>query len=203
VPAAQLRGLRCRCQSLNLFFAGNALAFSFSCFICLLTVKSVIHQQGHFVVRLNTSSQLPIELFIHGQRFGVKGVHGFFGLNAFLLGFPFSQRAAHFIFQRIETLTDNAAAFVDLLWQRLQLSDQVFTCVVDVGFRARDLVSHGCDSVTAFLVVTSGTRLRASFSIASISGSSWSLLVKTAIAFFFSMTTKSIISLMVSPEIWL
>lgn len=71
------------------------------------------------MVRLNTSSQLPIELFIHGQCFEVKGVHGFFGLNAFLFGFPFSQRATHFIFQRIETLTDNAAAFVDLLWQRL------------------------------------------------------------------------------------
>ncbi len=76
------------------------------------------------MIRLNTSSQLPIEVFIHGQRFGMQCVHGFFGLNPFLLGFPFSQRATHFIFQRIEALTDNAAAFVNLLWQSLQLSDQ-------------------------------------------------------------------------------
>jgi hypothetical protein len=69
----------------------------------------------------------------------VQRVHGFFRLNAFLLGFPFSQRAAHFIFQRIETFTDNAAAFVDLLWQSLQLSDQVFTCVVDVRFERATL----------------------------------------------------------------
>ncbi|SBW74269.1 Uncharacterised protein [Klebsiella pneumoniae] len=138
------------CHSLNFFFMGNALALSLRCFICLLSVESVIHQQGHFVVRLNPSCQLPIELFIHGQCFDVKGVHGFFGLNAFLLRLPFGQRATHFIFQCIETLTDNAAAFINLLWQRLQLSDQVFTCVVDVGFRARDLVSHGCDSIAAF-----------------------------------------------------
>ena len=76
------------------------------------------------MVRLNTSCQLPIELFIHGQRFGMQCVHGFFGLNAFLLGLPFGQRATHFIFQRIETLTDNAAAFVDLLWESFQLSDR-------------------------------------------------------------------------------
>nr|DAR36156.1 MAG TPA: hypothetical protein [Caudoviricetes sp.] len=80
------------CQSLNFFFMGNALALSLSRFISLLTIESVIHQQGHFVVRLNTSSQLTIELFIHGQRFGMQCVHGFFGLNAFLLRLPFSQR---------------------------------------------------------------------------------------------------------------
>ncbi|UVD31880.1 hypothetical protein [Klebsiella phage GZ7] len=80
------------CQALNLFFAGNALAFGFCFLLSLLTVESVIHQQSHFVVRLNPSSQLPIELFIHGQCFGMQCVHGFFGLNALLLGFPFGQR---------------------------------------------------------------------------------------------------------------
>ncbi len=136
--------------TLNLFFAGNALAFGFGCFICAFTVNIFIHQQGHFVVRFELGRQFLIELDVHFQRFGVHRVHGFFGLNALLLGFPFSQRATHFIFQRIETFTDNAAAFVDLLWQSLQLSDQVFTCVVDVGFRARDLMSHGCDGIAAF-----------------------------------------------------
>ena len=57
-----------------------------------------------------------------------------FSCDAFLLGFPLSKRAAYFIFQRIETLTSNAAAFVDLLWKCLQLSDKVFTGVVDVRF---------------------------------------------------------------------
>jgi hypothetical protein len=44
------------CQALNLFFAGNALAFGFCFFLGLLTVESVIHQQGHFVVRLNRAA---------------------------------------------------------------------------------------------------------------------------------------------------
>jgi hypothetical protein len=134
-------------QSLNFFFAGNALALA-SAALSACSVESVIHQQGHFVVRLNPSSQLPIELFIHGQRFGMQCVHGFFGLNAFL-SLPIQvsgRRTSSFSASRRSRTTRRLSS---LLWRSL-LSDQVFTCVVDVGFRARDLVSHGCDSVTAF-----------------------------------------------------
>jgi hypothetical protein len=54
-----------------------------------VTVKILIHQQSHFVVRFELGRQLLIELDVHFQRFGVHRVHGFFSLNAFLLGFPF------------------------------------------------------------------------------------------------------------------
>ena len=80
----------------------------------------------------------------------MQRVHGFFSLDAFLLGFPFGEWFAHFIFQRVKALTHNAAAFVDLLWQGFKLCNQIFSGVVDVGFGTGNLMRHGCYSVAAF-----------------------------------------------------
>jgi hypothetical protein len=72
--------------------------FRLAALLFAVTVKILIHQQSHFVVCFELGRQLLIELDVHFQRFGVQRVHGFFSLNAFLLGFPFgewSRMASH------------------------------------------------------------------------------------------------------------
>jgi hypothetical protein len=58
-----------------------------------VTVKSLFISRA---ISWSASNWRPllIELFVHHQRFGVQRVHGFFSLNAFLLGFPFGEWAA-------------------------------------------------------------------------------------------------------------
>jgi hypothetical protein len=85
-------GLFCR------FLFQPLISFTLSLFrqtalLFAVTVKILIHQQSHFVVCFELGRQLLIELDVHLQRFGVQRVHGFFSLNAFLLGFPFMRGA--------------------------------------------------------------------------------------------------------------
>ena len=75
----------------------NALALCFFCFRLRFSVECVVHQQGHLVIRFELGSPLLIELDIHLQCFGVQHIHGFFSLDAFLLGLPFGKWAANLI----------------------------------------------------------------------------------------------------------
>lgn len=81
-------GLFCRFL-LQPFVTFTLSLFRLEALLFAVTVESVIHQQSHFVVCFDLSGTLAVELFVHHQRFGVQRVHGFFSLNAFLLGFPF------------------------------------------------------------------------------------------------------------------
>jgi hypothetical protein len=164
--------------------------------------QSVIHQQGHFVVRLNPSSQLPIELFIHGQRFGVQCVHGFFGLNAFLLGFPFSQRATCRIAQLVTCVNEplnfasaGRTASLRRFRSRAPACRLPSCCAIPAP--------PGCDTVTTFLGGQVRNLVHGLANLLQVSVKTASPLQGRRLFWFFSMTVKSIISLMVSPEIWL
>jgi hypothetical protein len=99
-----------------------------------------------------------IEPDVHLQRFGVHRVHGFFSLNAFLLGFPF--------IAGFDCITNGIAlsgecggsssAGLTASFSRFRYSRPGLSIAVLLGNHA-----PGCDTVTAFFSGTSGTSLPA------------------------------------------
>ena len=120
----------------------NALALRFFRFSFGVTVECVIHQQGHFVIGF----YLLLQCFECGFFFCLDAKALFFSSflcrDALLFRFPFCQRSAHFIFQQVETLTNQSAALVNLLRKGFKLCNKVFTGIVDIRLGASHLVRH-------------------------------------------------------------
>ncbi len=103
------------------------------------------------MVRFELGSQLLIEPDVHLQRFGVHRVHGFFSLNAFLLGFPFGEWAAGRIAQLVAGINESlnfGLSRTHSLFQALQvLTARLFDCRLAAGH----LRCQRGNTVTAFL----------------------------------------------------
>ncbi|HFD8478285.1 TPA: hypothetical protein ACF6J0_001613 [Escherichia coli] len=131
------------------------------------------------MVRFELGSQFLIEPDVHLQRFGVHRVHGFFSLNAFLLGFPFGEWAAGRIAQLVAGINESlnfGLSRTHSLFQALQVID----ATVKLGRLSSDIKAlmkqwKGAARLTAI----TATRQIFDSGDVSVPIKSWQLYVKT------------------------